>query len=154
MANRRINSRRIKIHYSYTVERAAEILGVHKNTVRLWIKQGLPVVEDERRPILLQGKAIRAFLDNRKAKRKRRLLAGEFYCLKCREPKSPYAAIADYVATSPDLGNLKGLCPDCETIMNRRTSFAQLDRVKGKLEVRIYASSSTLKRDGSPLPEL
>jgi excisionase family DNA binding protein len=84
MANRRINSRRIKIHYSYTVERAAEILGVHKNTVRLWIKQGLPVAEDERRPILLQGKAIRAFLDNRKAKQKHRLSAGEFYCLKCR----------------------------------------------------------------------
>jgi Helix-turn-helix domain len=154
MPNRRINSRRIKIHYSYTVEKAADTLGVHKNTVRLWIKQGLPVVEDERRPILLQGKAIRAFLDNRKAKRKRRILAGEFYCLKCREPKSPYAGIADYIATSADLGNLKGLCPVCEKIMNRRTSFAKLDRVKGNLDVKIYACTSTPKREGSPLPEL
>lgn len=148
MANRRINARRIKIHYSFTVEKAAEILGVHKNTVRLWIKQGLPVVEDECRPILLQGKVIRAFLDNRKAKRKRRLLAGEFYCLKCREPKSPYGLMADYVATSSDLGNLVGLCPDCEKIMNRRTSFSKLDCIKGNLEVNIYAGSTTPKREG------
>ena len=153
MSNRRINARRIKIHYSYTVEQAAEILGVHKNTVRLWIKQGLPVV-DERRPILLQGKAIRAFLDNRKAKRKRRLSAGEFYCLKCRSPKIPAGRMADYVATSPDLGNLAGLCPDCETIMNRRTSLAKLDRVKGDLEVMICAGSTAPKREGSPLPQL
>jgi excisionase family DNA binding protein len=146
MANRRINSRRVKIHYSFTVEKAAEILGVHKNTVRLWIKQGLPVVEDERRPILLQGKAIRAFLDNRKAKRKRRLSTGEFYCFKCREPKSPYGRMADYVATSSDLGNLTGLCPDCETIMNRRTSLAKLDCVKGNLDVMICAGSATPKR--------
>jgi excisionase family DNA binding protein len=147
MSNRRINSRRIKIHRNYTVDEAADSLGVHKNTVRLWIKQGLPVV-DERRPILLQGKAIRAFLDNRKAKRKRRLSAGEFFCLKCREPKSPYAGVADYIATSAGLGNLKGLCPVCEKIMNRRTSFAKLDHVKGNLEVKIYAGSSTPKRAG------
>jgi hypothetical protein len=88
------HQRRVKIHRNYTVDEAAKTLGVHKNTVRLWIKQGLPTV-DERRPILLQGKAIRAFLDNRKAKRKCRLSAGEFYCLKCRSPKSPAGRMAD-----------------------------------------------------------
>lgn len=153
MANRRINSRRVKIHRNYTVDEAAKTLGVHKNTVRLWIKQGLPVV-DERRPILLQGKAIRAFLDNRKAKRKCRLSAGEFYCLKCRSPKFPAGRMADYVALTPDLGNLQGFCPDCETIMNRRTSLAKLERIKGDLEVMICAGSSTPKREGSSLPEL
>jgi hypothetical protein len=153
MANRRINSRRVKIHRNYTVDEAAKTLGAHKNTVRLWIKQGLPVV-DERRPILLQGKAIRAFLDNRKAKQKHRLSTGEFYCLKCRCPKYPAGRMADYVASTPNLGNLQGFCPDCENIMNRRTSFAKLDRIKGDLEVMICAGPSTPKREGSPLPEL
>ena len=153
MANRRIDPRRIKIHRSYTVEEAAKVLGAHKNTVRLWIKQGLPVV-DERRPTLLRGRDIRAFLENRKAKRKHRLAAGEFYCLKCRAPKSPAGRMADYTASSADLGNLTGLCPDCETIMNRRTSRAKCDRIKGKLYVMFRAGSATPKRERSPLSEL
>ena len=88
MANRRINPRHIKIHYSYTVKDAADALGTHKNTIRLWIKQGLALT-DEQCPAMMLGTAIRAFLENRKAKRKRRLAAGEFYCLKCRAPKTP-----------------------------------------------------------------
>ncbi len=153
MSNRRIDRRRIKIHRSYTVEDAAKILGVHKNSVRQWIKQGLPII-DERRPTLLLGMDIRTFLDNRKAKRKHRLLAGEFYCFKCRAPKTAYGGIADYIVTSTTLGNLKGLCPDCETIMNRRTSWANLNHVKGNLEVKVLASSTTLNRDELTLPEL
>lgn len=130
MANRRINSRRDKIHRNYTVEEAAKTLGVHKNTVRLWIKQGLPVV-DERRPILLQAKAIRAFLENRKAKRKRRLAGSEFFCFKCRAPKVPAGGMVDYATSSADLGNLTGLCPDCETIMNKRHHWRNWTVSKG-----------------------
>jgi hypothetical protein len=80
---------------------------------------------------MLLGTAIRAFLENRKAKRKHRLTAGEFYCLKCRAPKVPAGGMADYAASSADLGNLTGLCPDRETIMNKRTSLAKLDVSKG-----------------------
>ena len=43
MANRRIDPRRIKTHFPYTVEEAANALGVHKNAVRKWIKGGLAV---------------------------------------------------------------------------------------------------------------
>jgi Helix-turn-helix domain len=153
MSNRRINARRIKIHRNYTVEEAAKVIGTHKNTVRLWIKQGLPTA-DERRPTLILGKELRAFLENRKARRKHRLAAGHFYCFKCRAPKMPCAGLADYVATSATLGNLKGLCPDCATIMNRRTSLAKLDLVKGNVEVMIFAESTTPKRDDQTLPKL
>jgi hypothetical protein len=146
MANRRIDPRRIKIHRSYTVKDAADALGAHKNTIAQWIKQGLAVA-DQSRPVLLLGTAIRAFLENRKARRKRRLAAGEFYCLKCREPKSPYGGVADYIASSSGLGSLVGLCPVCETLMNRRTSFRKLDVAKGRLEVTILTPSAAPKRE-------
>src|ERR1700724_1323080 len=64
MANRRIDPRRIKTHFPYTGEEAADALGVHKNTVRMWIKCGL-AVGDDRRPTVMSGAAIRAFLENR-----------------------------------------------------------------------------------------
>jgi Helix-turn-helix domain len=64
MANRRIDPRRIKTHFSYTVEEAADALGVHKNTVRMWIKGGLAVA-DNRRPTVMSGAAIRDYLENR-----------------------------------------------------------------------------------------
>jgi Helix-turn-helix domain len=54
MANRRIDPRRIKTHFPYTVEEAADALGVHKNTVRMWIKGGLAVA-DNRRPTVMSG---------------------------------------------------------------------------------------------------
>lgn len=149
MANHHINPRRIKIHRSYTVKDAADVLGTHKNTVRLWIKQGLPTT-DEHHPAMMLGTAIRAFLENRKAKRKHRLAAAEFYCLKCRAPKIPAGGMADYAASSADLGNLIGLCPDCETIMNKRTSLAKLDRIKGQLDVKICAAAATHKRMNNP----
>ena len=88
MANRRIDPRRIKTHFPYTVEEAADALGVHKNTVRMWIKGGLAVADD-RRPTVMSGAAIRAFLENRLKARKSPLKPGEFYCFRCREPKSP-----------------------------------------------------------------
>jgi hypothetical protein len=37
---RRPNGRRVKIHHSYTISAAAEVLGVHKHTVSRWIRPG------------------------------------------------------------------------------------------------------------------
>ncbi|PNG25620.1 helix-turn-helix domain-containing protein [Methylocella silvestris] len=153
MPNRRIDSRRIKIHRNYTVEEAAKTLGVHKNTVRSWIRQGLPTL-DERRPTLLLGKDIRAFLDAKKATRKRRLLPGQFYCLKCRAPRAPYAGVADYIASSATGGNLVGLCPQCEKIMNRRTSLTKLEEAKGALDVTFKTPSAAYRREDPPPSEL
>ena len=41
MSARRANPNAIKLHYSYTVGELAAVLGVHKNTVRNWQREGL-----------------------------------------------------------------------------------------------------------------
>jgi excisionase family DNA binding protein len=68
MGKRHPNYRRVKIHRSYAVEQAARRLGVHKNTVRAWIKVGLPTIDD-RRPILILGSDLIAFLRARRARK-------------------------------------------------------------------------------------
>lgn len=149
MANHRIDPRRVKIHFAYSVAEAAKALGTHRNTIRLWIKQGLQVADDDR-PVVMSGAVIRSFLHQRKTVKKRPLNPGEFYCFKCRCPKSPAGGMADFIEAGVGLGTLCGLCPDCETVMHRRASLANLERAKGQLDVMIFSGSSTHKRDAEP----
>ena len=54
MGKRHPNHRRVKIHRSYTVDEIARLFGIHKNTVRQWLKSGLPTI-DNRRPTMARG---------------------------------------------------------------------------------------------------
>jgi len=129
------NHRRVKIHRSYTVEEVAELFGTHKNTVRSWIKAGLPTV-DSKRPTLILGRDLAAFLQARRASKKQRCQPGELYCVRCRAPRPPAGDMADCQPVTEKFGNLTALCPDCECLMNRRVSLAGLRHVQVKMDVR------------------
>jgi len=134
MGKRHPNHRRVKIHRSYTVEEIASLFGVHKNTVRAWVKAGLPTCDDKR-PMLILGHDLTAFLQARRVKNKQTCRPGEIYCVRCRAPKSPAADMADYLPVTEELGNLIAICPDCNSIMNRRVSLAKLGQVRGKMDI-------------------
>ena len=86
MVKRRPNHRLVKLHRNYTVEEIARLYDAHKNTVRQWVKAGLPVLDDKR-PMLILGRELAAFLQARRTKNKRSCQPGEMYCLRCRAPK-------------------------------------------------------------------
>lgn len=136
MSKRHPNPRLAKIHRNYTVEEIATLFGVHRNTVRAWVKQGLPTA-DNRRPMLILGRDLVAFLCARRAKNKRTCLPGEIYCFRCRAPKAAAGDMADYQSLTETQGNLIAICVDCETIMYRRVSLAKLEQVRGKLDITI-----------------
>jgi excisionase family DNA binding protein len=94
MARHRINPRLVKIHLSYTVDEAARRLKTHKNTIRNWIKLGLPVI-DGRRPALVHGRDLAAFIDKRRQSRKQTCPPGHLYCVKCRTPREPAGQMAE-----------------------------------------------------------
>jgi excisionase family DNA binding protein len=144
---RHSNPGRVKIHYSYTVEEAARVLGRHKNTVRSWINGGLPVVSD-RRPVLILGRALRDFLSAQRSRLRKKCANGELYCLSCRSPKEP-AERRDSALTAKT-GNLRGLCPDCERLIHRVVSLAKIDAVRGKLEVTFPQAVERLSDTSSP----
>ena len=101
--NRRPDRRRIKTLRSYTIDEAARVLDVHRNTIRHWIKGGLPVV-DGKRPTLIRGSDLAEFLANRRAARRQTCRPGEIYCVKCRKPREPAGRMADYLPSSPTAG--------------------------------------------------
>ncbi len=136
MRKRRPNYRLVKIHRSYKVEEVARLFGIHKNTVRAWVKAGLPTC-DSKRPTLILGRDLAVYLQARRTKNKHPCQPGEIYCVRCRAPKRPAGDMADYQPITATLGNLMGFCPDCEGVIYRRASLAKLPQIRGKLEVRI-----------------
>jgi hypothetical protein len=144
MRQRQANYRRVKIHRSYTVEGVGRLFGIHKNTVRAWVKAGLPIC-DQKRPTLILGRELRAFLQGRRASRKRPCRPGELYCFRCRAPKIPAAGMVEFELVTEKIGNLKAICPDCTSIMNQRVSVAKLSGLQGKNGNHVSASSATYK---------
>jgi excisionase family DNA binding protein len=79
MGNRR-NPRLVKVHRNYSVEELARLVGLHKNTVRNWLKQGLPAI-DNRRPMLILGRELSRFLKERRQKAKQACGPGRIFCI-------------------------------------------------------------------------
>jgi hypothetical protein len=143
VANRRISSRRIRAHLTYSVAEAADVTGSHRNTVRHWLRSGLQPVDD-RQPTIIKGAIFKAFIDARKAKRRQPCGPGRLYCLKCRAPKRPAFGEVEYEADTPKLGRLIGICPDCERLIHRCASKHKLRDSAGDLTVRFRREAERL----------
>jgi hypothetical protein len=128
------NPNRAKIHRNYTVEEIALLYQVHKNTVRLWIRDGLPTI-DQKRPILIAGADLRSYWQNKRSSRKRKCQHYEIYCVRYKIPQRPAGNMADYEPLNAETGRLIGLCPDCGGIINKFVKYARLDDIRGQLDI-------------------
>ena len=145
----RPNPRLAKIHRSYTVEEIAKLYGVHRNTVRAWIKRGLPTV-DERRPVLVLGSRLGEYLRLRRTQNKRPCRPDEIYCVRCREPRAPVGNVVHYHPITAAQGNLVGVCATCSAGIYRRVTAANLGQFRGFLHVTLPLALERI--DKSPRP--
>ena len=139
---RRPDWRRIKIHRSYTVDEVARVLGVAKGTVRRWIKNGLAALH-EQKPVLILGADLIAFGRTRKVE-KQRCKPHECYCVKCRAPRAPLGSLVEYVPLTSSNGNLRGLCPDCGTLIHKRIAGKKIPELRKILTVSITQGETHL----------
>lgn len=149
MSKRTLNPRLAKRHRTYSIHDVTCLFGVHKNTVRQWIRQGLPLIDDQR-PQLILGEALQEYLGRRRLAGKRPCKPGEIYCVRCRSPKRPDLEMAEYLALTPTSGNLIGFCPACKGLMYRRVSFLKLTAVAGGLEVTVRPARQHIAESGKP----
>jgi hypothetical protein len=149
MSKRHPNHRHVKIHRNYTVEEVARLFSIHKNTVRGWIKAGLSL-SDDKRPMLILGHELAAFLQARRVKKKQTCNPGEIYCIRCRAPKTPAGDMAEYQLINEKVGNLIAICPDCDSMMNRRFSLAKLDQVRGKMDITLPQALRHINESNQP----
>jgi hypothetical protein len=144
------NWRRIKRHRAYTVWEAASITRCHRNTVRMWIKLGLPVVAGLR-PFLILGTDIVEFLKQRSIRRKCKCRPGEIYCLRCRDAVAPAERMADFERQTDKIGRLVGLCPNCGTVIYRCVSVERLGEAMGSLDVQFRTGHRRITNTAKPL---
>jgi Helix-turn-helix domain len=131
-----LNPRRVKIHRNYTVEEVARLFGAHKNTVRNWLREGLPKIDDHR-PILILGRQLASFVHARRQHRRQRCATDELFCFKCRKPRRSLAGSTVHLPTTAGAGNLRATCSQCGTRMYRRVSLRKLTAAAGDLQVAL-----------------
>jgi excisionase family DNA binding protein len=151
--NRRPDWRRIKTLRSYTIDEAATALQVHRNAIRHWIKKGGLPASAERRPHLIHGAALVAFLKERRAATRRRCGPGQFFCLKCREPRPPAGGMVDYHPITASRGTLVALCPACDTLMRRFVSRARLAAAAAHFDTQVAHAQESLVDTAMPAPD-
>lgn len=146
MAGHRLDRRRIKRHHSYTVDEAARATGAARGTVRRWLDKGLPAIRD-RKPFLILGEDLAAYMA-RRARPRHTCPPGTCYCVKCRAARRPAGDMAEFVPVNARSGNLRALCPDCGSMMHRRTSTNQLAAIRASLDVAIVEREPRLNDSG------
>ena len=125
------------------------LFDVHKNTVRIWLKSGLETV-DGRRPVLILGRTLSGFLYARRKDNRRRCQPGQFYCMRCRAPKTSTAGSAEYLPITSIFGNLRGTCSDCGTRMYRRVSLQKIPLLAGILQVALPQGQPRIEDTACP----
>ncbi len=105
---------RIKTRNSYTTDEISALLSVHKRTVFIWIKEGLKILGEKRKKVLVMGFDLKDFLKKKNDKRKTKLKPGEIYCLSCRKGVRARAGTEKIIREKKSkLKNKIGLCEFC-----------------------------------------
>ena len=149
MSRMRANPRLARLHYSYTVEEIARLFGVHRNTVRAWLKSGLCPVGPQR-PILVLGRDLRIFLEKRRAGSKKPCTPGTMYCLKCKAPRPPALEMVEFLRLSAGAGNLTSLCAVCGTTMYRRCRYAAISVAMPGIQVSMVEGPLRISQSSFP----
>lgn len=83
----RINSSKVCVHRSYTIKELADLLGICEKTALRWLDSGLKTLDENVRPLLIDGSDLKDFLKNRNSKKKVPLKQNQFYCLHCKKAR-------------------------------------------------------------------
>lgn len=153
MPGRRPNHRRVKANRNFTVEELATLLEVNRQTVREWVKRGLAIIDDKR-PMLVHGSDVIAFLLQRRTKNKQPCRPGEMYCVRCRSTRHAAYDLADYYPQTALFGNLTGICPVCEGLIHRSVSLAKLEQIRGTLVVTMRPAERGISGSACPTVNL
>ncbi|MEM1086973.1 MAG: hypothetical protein AAGH90_04535 [Pseudomonadota bacterium] len=117
--------RRITVARSYTIAQVATLLDRTPQTVRGWIRCGLPVLP-ETSPRLICGQELKTWLAAIWEAKKRPCAIDEMYCVKCRRPRRLKPETVKTSPLSSKTATVSGNCGACGTAMQQARSISKL----------------------------
>jgi len=127
---RKYNPQKIKQHWTYTIKEICEVYGTHSRTIQNWIsKGGLNPIEGTRKPYLIHGTTLSAFLREKRVKNKCKLLPDEFYCTRCKTNRKSRPEDIKIITTGKKMGSDKlsgrriGICEICGCPLHRFLTY-------------------------------
>lgn len=115
---KRYNPNKCKINRNYSISEIAVLYGVHKSTVKTWLRRGLKRI-DNQRPYIILGRDLKQFIKDLRSLKKRPCELGEIYCMKCRTPRIPMQGSTVFETESVRYGRIKASCNACHSSMNK-----------------------------------
>lgn len=117
--------RLIRIHRVYTTKTLADLLKVHVQTVRSWLKVGLRPVDPNDKPTRVVGADAKSFLQGARMHKRTRLLPRQFYCSRCRAPRESLPSALGFSPYRREIASGKyfviriGMCSVCGCRLRR-----------------------------------
>ncbi len=145
---RKYNTNLIKETLNYSIHDIAGLFRIHRATVRQWIKEGLPLI-DNHKPFLVLGSALKEFLKKRQRNRKTKCNANEFFCCKCRKPRTSWNNLVDLKILNERKLLIMGICSQCDTRTNKSSSPKNIDEIKKIFDVQTIHNQNLIGFDPS-----
>jgi len=145
---RKYNTNLIKETLNYSIYGIADLYGIHRGTVRQWIKEGLPLI-DNHKPFIVLGSYLKEFLKNRQGNRKTKCNANELYCFKCRDARTSWNNLVDLKILNERSLLIIGICSQCNTETNKLSSLKNLDEIQEIFDVQTIHNQDLIGFDPS-----
>lgn len=145
---RKYNTNLIKETLNYSIYDIASLFVIHRTTVRQWLKEGLPMI-DNHKPFIVLGTDLKEFLKKRQGNRKTKCNSNELYCCKCRVPRTSWENIVDLKILNARRLLIMGVCSLCDTRTNKLSSLKNLYEIKEIFDVQTIHNQNLIGFDPS-----
>lgn len=136
MSRRLYPHNRVRYWFAYDIDDVCALFsdfGLHPQTVRKWVKDGLPTI-DTGKPTLIYGNDLIVWLKEKNQANKHKTGFGEFYCMSCQDAR-PIFQNRIVVIQKAQFLQVQGVCRECKSRMfkNHKLDEWALLRKKFKL---------------------
>ena len=127
----KVNLRKIRPTHVYSLPEIATSLGFSIDTVRRWRREGMPVLADTM-PYLVDGAALRDWLEERQKARKSTCKPDEMFCMGkgCHTPRRPEIGSVRIRKSNQRAGRIEAICKKCGTKISKGFAMANLAAIE------------------------